>query len=240
MLNIVVHLVSSALQLVSLVTQPLYLATRTDPEIFDFWICTQIKQPSDREELTPRRRGVALRRWVSREEGRRRSRSKAEPTLPHREPGSRGEMKLDPCRRIWTSRRQTADNKCWRYCSSAYWSYSYNYTGQGCQSTYPPFNMGNYPAKASQIVKAQNYHQHSLDDSSFSVFNIHRASGLGGALVEIIVLLLGANGYSLAIYNDYSKKCRVRAITSLETGLRPSCPAWLPSEGDMVERLRPR
>ena len=62
MLNIVVHLVSSALQLVSLVTQPLYLATRTDPGIFDFWICTQIKQPSDREELTPRRRGVALRR----------------------------------------------------------------------------------------------------------------------------------------------------------------------------------
>ena len=79
--------------------------------------------------------------------------------------------------------------------------------------------MGNYPAKASQIVKAQNYHQHSLDDSSFSVFNIHRASGLGGALVEIIVLLLRANGYSLAIYNDYSKKCRVRAITSLETKL---------------------
>ena len=38
-MNIVVHLVSSALQLVILVTQPLYLATGTNPEISDFWIC---------------------------------------------------------------------------------------------------------------------------------------------------------------------------------------------------------
>ena len=43
LLNIVVHLVSSALQLVISVTQPLYLATRTDPEIFDFWICMRIR-----------------------------------------------------------------------------------------------------------------------------------------------------------------------------------------------------
>ena len=41
--NIVVHLVSSALQLLISVTQPLYLATRTDPEIFNFWICMRIR-----------------------------------------------------------------------------------------------------------------------------------------------------------------------------------------------------
>ena len=85
--------------------------------------------------------------------------------------------------------------------------------------------MGNYPAKAPQIVKAENYHQQSLDDSSFLVFNIHGASGLGGALVVIIVLLLATIGYSLARYKDYAKKCQVQAITSLETGLKPSCPA---------------
>ena len=45
-MNIVVHLVSSALQLVISVTQPLYLATRTDPEIFDFWICMRIRRQS--------------------------------------------------------------------------------------------------------------------------------------------------------------------------------------------------
>ena len=44
LLNIVVHLVSSALQLLISVTQPLYLATRTDPEIFDFWICMRISK----------------------------------------------------------------------------------------------------------------------------------------------------------------------------------------------------
>ena len=37
-------------------------------------------------------------------------------------------------------------------------------------------------------------------------FNIHGASRLGGALVVIIVLLLGAIGYSLARYKDYAKK----------------------------------
>ena len=43
LLNIVVLLVSSALQLLISATQPLYLATRTDPEIFDFWICMRIR-----------------------------------------------------------------------------------------------------------------------------------------------------------------------------------------------------
>ena len=85
--------------------------------------------------------------------------------------------------------------------------------------------MGNYPAKVSKIVKAENYHRESLEDGSFLVFIKHGASGLGGALVVIIVLLLGTISYSLARYKDYAKKCRVRVTTSLETGLKPSCQA---------------
>ena len=56
------------------------------------------------------------------------------------------------------------------------------------------------------VVKAENYQGVGLDDSSFSVFNIHRASGLGGALVVIIVLLLGAIGYAIGRYKDYARK----------------------------------
>ena len=41
-------------------------------------------------------------------------------------------------------------------------------------------------------------HQQSLDDLSFSVFNIHSASGLGGALLVIVILLLATLSYSLA------------------------------------------
>ena len=71
-------------------------------------------------------------------------------------------MKLDPGRMGFT-RRQTASNECGRYIS-----YSFNYMGQGWPSTDPSLiNMGNYPAKVSKVVKAKNYHQESLDDSSF-------------------------------------------------------------------------
>ena len=44
------------------------------------------------------------------------------------------------------------------------------------------------------------------------------------APVVIIVMLLVAIGYSLAKYKDYAKMCRICALTSLETGLKPSCP----------------
>ena len=40
----------------------------------------------------------------------------------------------------------------------------------------------------------------------------------------ITVLLLAAIGYALARYKDYAKKCQVRAVTSLEAGLKPTCP----------------
>ena len=92
-------------------------------------------------------------------------------------------MMLEPGRRSWTSRRQAANSGCGRYCSLAYKIYSYNYTGKGRPPNYPLLiNMGNYPAKVSKVVKAKNYHQESFYDSSFSIFNIHGASSLGGTL----------------------------------------------------------
>ena len=57
------------------------------------------------------------------------------------------------------------------------------------------------------------------------MFNIHGASGLGGAMVVIIILLLGAIGYSLARYKNYGKKCRAWALSSLDINFKPSCPA---------------
>ena len=77
----------------------------------------------------------------------------------------------------------------------------------------PLFSIGNYQTKVSEVVKADNYHQESLEDWSFSVFNINRASGLGGALVVVIVLLL-TTPWPWAW-----------AVLSLETDFKPSCPA---------------
>ena len=72
-------------------------------------------------------------------------------------------------RRSWTIKKQTAKSGCGRYCSLAYKNYSYNYTSQGRPPTSPPLiNKGNYPAKVSKVVKAQNYPQENFDDSSLS------------------------------------------------------------------------
>ena len=93
-------------------------------------------------------------------EKRRRSSSPAESTLGHREAGSRSEMKLEPGRMIWTSRNQAANIGCGRYCSLAYKRYSYNYKGKRRPPTYPLLvSIGNYPAKVSKVVIAENYHQ---------------------------------------------------------------------------------
>ena len=80
--------------------------------------------------------------------------------------------------------------------------------------------MGTYPSKQDEIVKAENFNQESLADSSFSILNIHGASSLGGALLVIVVILLAVGGYGVAKYLRYLRKCRSRAITSL--GLKPT------------------
>ena len=58
--------------------------------------------------------------------------------------------------------------------------------------------MGGYLCKDTKVFKAKNFHQQSLDDKSFSVLNVHGASGMGGALLVILILLLATPGYSLA------------------------------------------
>ena len=79
-------------------------------------------------------------------------------------------------------------------------------------------NMGGYLCKDTKVFQAKNFHQQSLDNKSFSVLNVHGASGMGGTLLVILILLPATLGYSLARYKDLAKKCRVRV-------LKPSCPA---------------
>ena len=81
--------------------------------------------------------------------------------------------------------------------------------------------MGNYPAKVSKVVKAKNYHRRVwTTPASLCLTNTELAAG-----AVVIFLLLGAIGYSLARYKDYAKKCWVRALLSLETNFKPSCPS---------------
>ena len=58
--------------------------------------------------------------------------------------------------------------------------------------------MSGYPYKDTKVLKVKNFHQQSLDDKSFNVLNVHGASGMGSALLVILILLLATPGYSLA------------------------------------------
>ena len=75
--------------------------------------------------------------------------------------------------------------------------------------------MGSYPTKETKTIKAESFNQESLSDSSFSVLNIHSASGVWGGLLVVVVIMLAASGNGLAKYLLYVKKCRTRALTSL-------------------------
>ena len=54
--------------------------------------------------------------------------------------------------------------------------------------------MGGYPSKETEIVKAENFHKQSLEDKSFSVLNVHEASGAEGALLVVAIMLLACLG----------------------------------------------
>ena len=62
-----------------------------------------------------------------------------------------------------------------------------------------------------------------MEDSLFGVFHIHRASCLGGALLVIIILLLGAIGYSLARYKGYTKKSWAQTLSNMVNDFKQSC-----------------
>ena len=75
--------------------------------------------------------------------------------------------------------------------------------------------MGGGTSKSAEVVKAENFHQSSLTDESFSVFNFHSLSGLGGAALVLLVLGLSCAGYILAKVQERRKTAARRAATSL-------------------------
>ena len=79
--------------------------------------------------------------------------------------------------------------------------------------------MGGYPSKdKTKIIKAENHHRKSLQDSSFYIFNVHAYSGIGGALFVIMILRLSGIGYFNARYRVTAKVKKARALVSLEAG----------------------
>ena len=78
--------------------------------------------------------------------------------------------------------------------------------------------------KDTDIIKAENYNRKILEDTNFSVLNVHGASTARGAFLVIPNLLLCCFRYTVARYKNYAKRMRLRAITSLDI-LKPSCQA---------------
>ena len=76
--------------------------------------------------------------------------------------------------------------------------------------------MGGGSSKSTETVKSENFHQSSLTDESFSIFNFHSQSGFGGAALVLIVLGLGCVGYVLARVKDRRRAAARRAATTLE------------------------
>ena len=64
-----------------------------------------------------------------------------------------------------------------------------------------------------ETVKSENFEQPTLMDESFSIFNIHTPSGVGGAA---LVLGLACLGYALARLKDRRREAARRAATTLE------------------------
>ena len=76
--------------------------------------------------------------------------------------------------------------------------------------------MGGGSSKSAEVVQAENFHQSSLTDESFFIFNFHSPSGFGGAALVLIVLGLGCAGYVLARVKDRRRAAARRAATTLE------------------------
>ena len=129
---------------------------------------------------------------------------------------------------LCSRRRPYQGGYCIGACCRPQVLYTYNQAGYKCKgpdssSIFPLIiNTGGYPCKDIKVFNAKNFNQQSLDDKSFGVLNVHSTSGMGGALLVILILLLATLGYNLARYKDYAKECRVWALTCLET-LEPSC-----------------
>ena len=77
--------------------------------------------------------------------------------------------------------------------------------------------MGPALSKSSEIVKAENFKQESLDDSStfFAIINLHGTSNAGGAIFVLMILGLGCAGYGIKWYKDRRAKLRLRTATAM-------------------------
>ena len=67
-----------------------------------------------------------------------------------------------------------------------------------------------------ETVKSENFEQSTLTEESFSIFNIHAPSWVGGAALVLGVLGLACLGYALACVNDRRREAAWRAATTLE------------------------
>ena len=76
--------------------------------------------------------------------------------------------------------------------------------------------MGGGGSKSTEQVKSENFQQSTLTDESFSIFNFHSASGIGGAAFVLIVLGLACAGYILARVKDRRTAAARRAVMTLE------------------------
>jgi hypothetical protein len=75
--------------------------------------------------------------------------------------------------------------------------------------------MGPALSKSTEIVKAENFKQESLDDSSFSIINLHGTSTAGGAIFVLLILGLACAGYAIKWYKDKRAKLRLRTATAM-------------------------
>ena len=77
--------------------------------------------------------------------------------------------------------------------------------------------MGPALSKSSEIVKAENFKQESLDDSStsFAIINLHGTSTAGGAIFVLMILGLACAGYAIKWYKDRRAKLRLRTATAM-------------------------
>ena len=76
--------------------------------------------------------------------------------------------------------------------------------------------MGGGGSKSVETVKSENFEQSTLTDESFSIFNFHSPSGVGGAALVLGVLWLACLGYALARVKDRRREAARRAAPTLE------------------------
>jgi len=75
-------------------------------------------------------------------------------------------------------------------------------------------SMGPSLSKSTEVVKAEKFEQESLDDSSWSIINLHGTSTAGGAIVVLLILGLVLGGYAVKWYKDKRAQLRLRTATA--------------------------